>query len=179
MQSNLVIIVLMSAGILAIPLVLILWLLHAVFVLSYTHIQRFAAKKGRHLPGSYDMVHRVQRVKFLRFLLYAPYSPCDKIRRFGERVRRGAPSFLLLSGITYVLIALIMSISFCIGLAKLLAESGGSHMLVLTFCGGFLVIFLSAWVWVCMRFVMSVRRFLNMIKRCAKINAKQVCCHGE
>ena len=179
MQSNLVIIVLMSAGILAIPLVLILWLLHAVFVFSYIHIQRFVAKKGRHLPGSYDVAHREQRVKLLRFLLYAPYSPCDRIRRFGERVRRCAPYFFLLSGSTYVLIALIMSMSFCAGLAKLLAESGGSQMLIFFLCGGILLCFLTAWVWVCMRFVIRVRRFLQIIKRCAKANGRRAYCHRE
>ena len=83
-------------------------------------------------------------MKFLRFLLYAPYSPYGRTRRFGEMVRRCAPSFLLLSGITYVLIALIMSIGFCFGLAKLLEESGGSQMLILTFCGGFFMCFLTA-----------------------------------
>ena len=174
MQSNLVIIVLMSAGILVIPLVLILWLLHAVFVLSYLRIRRFAAQKGRHLPGSYDIVHRKQRVKFLRFLLYAPYSPCDQVRRFGERVTCGALPFLLLSGITYGLIALIMSISSCLGLARILVESDASRMLSFFLCGGILLCFLTAWVWVCMRFVMSVRHFLNIIKRCEKINEKRV-----
>ena len=179
MQSNFVIIVLMSVGILAFSLVIAYGLLHIAFVFSYMRIRRFAAKKGRHLPGSCDVAHREQRVKLLRFLLYAPYSPCDRIRRFGERVRRCAPYFFLLSGSTYVLIALIMSMSFCAGLAKLLAESGGSQMLIFFLCGGILLCFLTAWVWVCMRFVIRVRRFLQIIKRCAKTSGKQAYCHRE
>ena len=176
MQRNLVIIVLIGAGILAVPLVLVLWVFHAIFVFSYLRIRRFAAKRGKHLPGSYEVVHRDQRVKFVLILLYAPYSPYARIRRFGEMVRHCAPYFFLLSGCTYSLIAFIMSVGFCLGLERILEESGGSRMLIFFLCGGILLSFLTAWVWICMRFVVSVRRFLNIIKRCEKNKINKALC---